>query len=225
MSARLFSVTRRRPHVVDLYTPAVNPDIPTQVGYRLKAAPNFDVAMTTIINLPNRGYGWLDPAVDQRTLDIQNSSGRVRIVFDPDTFTGAASIEDTKPFWLQFFPLDSGGGEIAGAEGAPTLVLPDSANHGVGIVTIAGTAPSGADSTDALQLDLPRLMEDFRIHNQEAATSLFVSTERDGPERELSAPDTADQMDSFEATQGSLFVRGGGATAAFSAQFTLAFPR
>jgi len=229
MSARLFSVTRRRPNIVDVYTPKLNPDIPTQKGYRLKAAPNFDVAMTTIIDLPpaSKQFGFLDRAVDQRVLDVQNNPNRVRIVFDPDTFaTGEpidAGLEDTKPFWLQFFPLDAAGAEIGASTGAPTLVLPDAANHGIGLVTIAGTAPSGADTTASLQLDLPRLMEDFRIVNNEGATSLFVSMERDGAEVEID-PTTPSPF-FLDGTQPTLFVRGGGATASFSATFTLAFPR
>jgi hypothetical protein len=67
-------------------------------------------------------------------------------------------------------------------------------------------------------------MQDFRIHNEEAATSLYVSFEQDGPEVQLKFG-PQEQFTSILGTQSSIWVRGGGATAAFSATFTAAFPR
>jgi len=299
---RLFSVTRRRPHIVDLSTPRLVEA--GQTGYRIKVASNFDAPMATIITTQRNGF--LDRNVNQAVLDIQNRPDQIRMVFDPDTYTqpllgqsgaaatvsafgagvstltgltgmtagsvghyltitGAATagnngtflitvfnsatsvdvanvaggspdandgsiswseqladIVDTKPFWLQFFPM-IGAGE--GTPGAPTLVLPDSANNGLGIVVIEGTAPSGADSGDALQLDLPRLMDDFTVHNREGATSLFVSMEFEGAEKEFKGGTLSPVSLSYTGTQSQLFVRGGGATAEFSASFTSVFPR
>lgn len=302
---RLFSVTRRRPHIVDLSTPRQQPDIPTQDGYRISVALNFDAVFSDIIDSTNVGF--LDSNVNQHALDVQNRPGKVRIVFDPDTYalpllgqtgtaatvsafgagvstltglTGmtvdsvgryltvsgadtagnngtflivthnsatsvdianpagaagdanngsiiwaeqASNIVDTKSFWMRLQPLV--GGAPSGPPGAPTLVLPDQSNHGLGIVVIEGSAPSGADSGDALQLDLPRLMDDFTVHNREAATSLFVSMEFEGAEKEFKGGELSPVTLSYTGTQGSLFVRGGGATAEFSASFTSVFPR
>lgn len=228
MTARLFSVIRRRPNYVDIVTPFTY----GSDGYRLKWGTNFDVVVlggnfTTIITATNVGY--VDPAINTYAIDAQpmggfmdNGGRNVRIVFNPATF----SIPDTSSFWLQFVQTVGG---VEQTPGAPTLVLPPSANHGVGINTIHGTAPSATSSAGALQIDLPRLMEDFHIHNEDSANYLFVSTEAGGPETALQ-PDTFSQFSMLRGTQGSLWVRGAtsanvGAQVKFSATFTLAFPR
>jgi hypothetical protein len=209
---RSINVFRRRTNIVDMMVP-VTAGVTT---YRLKWAQNFDGVFATIINAPV--YGFYDTSIDRGKVDSQPSTGTsVRLTFDPATF----AIPDTKSFWIQLFHL-SGGPEVAVS--APSLLLPDSAHHGVGLVTIHGTAPNGASSAASLQLDLPRLMQDFHIHNEEGATNLFVATEQDGPEQML-PPSALPQGVSWNATQGSIWVRGGGATAAFSATFTTAFPR
>lgn len=209
---RLFSIWRRRPHIVDLYTPVQA----TVDGYRLKWAANFDGVFATILTSTNVGY--LDPNVNRNVIETQPTTGTyVRIVFDPTTY----AIPDASAFWLRFFPVTGG---VEGTGGAPTLVLPDSANHGVGIVVIHGDAPNGATSANSLQLDLPRIMQDFHVHNEESANDLFISTEAGGSE--VMIPRSTDlQSLGFLATQGSLYVRGGGAAVTFSASFTLAFPR
>lgn len=208
---RLFKIARRRPHIVDFYTPfTYGVD-----GYRLKWASNFDGSFTTILTSTNVGF--IDSNVNRNVIETQPTTGKdVRIVFDPTTY----SIPDVNSFWLKFVPVTGG---VEGTAGAPTLVLPDSVNKGVGMVTIQGNAPSGTDSTGSLQLDLPFLMRDFRIHNQDGTNNLYVSMEQSGPEVQCQ-PDKSAQLTSFNATQASLWVRGGGAIVSFSATFTLAFP-
>ena len=302
---RLFSVTRRRPNIIDLSTLRQQPEIPTQDGYRISVATNFDGTFSDIIDSTNVGF--LDRNVDRAVLDVQSRPGQVRIVFDPDTYTLAllgqtgsaatvdafgagvstitgltgmtaasvghyltitgantagnngtflitvhnsatsvdianaagaspdandgsivwseqlANIVDTKPFWMRLQPLV--GGTPSGSPGAPTLVLPDSANHGLGIIIIQGLAPSGADVTESLQLDLPRLMNDFQLHNREAATDLFVAMEFEGAEKRFAGGEPTPTNISYDGTQSQLFVRGGGATADFSASFSSVFPR
>jgi hypothetical protein len=217
---RLFGIARRRPNYVDLITPFTY----GVSGYRLKWATNFDAAFTTFITSTNVGF--VDPAINQYAIDSQPlggftgavGSGRnIRIVFNPASY----SIPDTTPFWLQFVQ-ETGG--VEGTPGAPTLVLPDSMNHGVGMVTIHGSAPSAGSSATATQLDLPRLGEDFHIHNEDPSNSLYVSSVAGGSETQVK-PDPASQFYSFRPTQGSLWVRGGGGAVVFSARFTLAFPR
>jgi len=204
---RLFSIRRRRPNIIDIDTPFIN----GVDGYRLKWATNFDASFTTFLTAPNTGY--LDSSINPRVIESQPVTGKVRIVFNPATFL----ISDTTPFWLRFCTV------IGGAEdaiGAPTLVLTDNSHHGVGIVVISGTAPASFP----LQLDLPGLMQDFRVINKSAANNLLISTETNGSAITL-IPGVKLQRLNLVGTQGSLFVQGDGANVPFSATFTKAFPR
>jgi len=205
---RLFSINRRRPNIVDLYTPIVA-GVDT---YRLKSASNFDVAFVTFLDSTNIGY--LDPNVNRNVIETQPTAGRqVRIVFDPVSY----GIDDTKAFWLQFVPVI---GVIEGTPGAPTLVLPDTSLHGSGIVVIHGDAPAASP----LQLDLPRRMEDFRVINEDGANGLFIGTEDGGPMITIPALLGVQNL-GIQGVQGSLYVQGDGGDVPFSAMFTLAFPR
>lgn len=214
---RFFSMIRRRPNYVDLVIPRQS----GVDGYRIQSSPNFDGAWTTRITAPVGGY--IDPAINPAVVDFQNLGvgpfgPPVRVIFDPATY----SITDTSSFWLRFVPVTGG---APGTAGAPTLVLPSAANHGVGIVTIRGQAPSGADATAALQLDLPRLMQDFQFHCEDGANDLFVSTEQSGPETQIPGPSSDQQTLSIFGTASSIWVRGAGGAVNFSASFTAAFPR
>ncbi len=215
---RLFSVIRRRPNYIDVVTPFVY----GSDGYRLKWATNFDGSFSTVLTSTNIGF--VDPNINPNVIDAQplggsasNGGRNVRIVFNPATY----GITDTSSFWLQFVRTVGG---VEQTPGAPTLILPDSANHGVGIVTIHGNAPNAATSAGSLQIDLPRVMEDFHIHNEDGSNNLFLSTEQSGAETQL-RPDTFSQFSQMRAAQGSIWVRGGGGVVAFSARMTLAFPR
>ena len=211
MATRLFSIRRRRPHIIDLYTP----NVAGVDGYRLKWAANFDGVFATI--LTSTRIGFLYDNVNRNVIETQPIGNDVRIVFDPTTY----SIPDASSFWLQFFPVIGG---VEQTPGAPTLVLPDGARHGLGLVTIHGTAPNAASSAGSLQLDLPMLMQDFKVHNESTTKDLFVATEASGPE--VAVPKSSDiQSLGFLGTQGTLYVRGDSATVVFSATFTLAFPR
>lgn len=211
---RTINLFRRRPNIVDLMVPVTA----GVAEYRLKWAQNFDGAFAQIIASPI--YGYFDDTINRGKVESQPSTGTsVRMTFDPATF----SIDDTKSFWVQLWHYPPGGPEVQVS--AASLVLPESAHHGVGVVTIGGTAPNAASSAGSLQLDLPRLMQDFRVFNQNGgATKLYVATEQSGPEQEVS-PAPATQYTALMGTQGSIWIRGGGATCAFSATFTLAFPR
>jgi hypothetical protein len=211
-NVRTFTCFRRRPHIVDLLTPV----IPGSTVYTVKWAQNFDGAFAAIINCSNVGF--YDDNIPRNKTELQNTNGFVRMTFDPTTF----SIDDTKSFWLELWvttpPAPST--QIS----APTLLLPDTALKGQGIVSIHGTAPSGASTANSLQLDLPSGMQNFQIHNEDATNSLFVSTEQGGPEQQC-GPAAFPQYETIWAVQPSIWVRGGGGAVAFSATFTLAFPR
>jgi hypothetical protein len=212
---RLFKIGRRRPGIVDFYTPLTQ-GLDT-AGYRIKWAQNFDGAFTAIINSTNVGF--LDPNVNRNTVETQPTTGKdVRIVFNPTSY----SITDTSSFWLQFAQVTGG---VETLVSAPTLIMPDSALKGQGIVTIAGNAPSGASSANSLQLDLPFVMQNFQIINQGTGT-LCVSTEAGGAEMQVYPDSTGNSpYTTVWGSQPSIWVRGVGASVAFSATFTLAFPR
>lgn len=208
---RLFSIKRRRPHIVDILAPSQN-SVGVVDEYRFKYAPNFDQAFATILTSPNIGY--IDPAVNRNVIETQPTVGtHVRIVFDPTTY----AINDDQHFWLKFFPVTNG---MEGLGGAATLVLPDKAHYGTGIIVIHGNAPNGV----SLQLDLPRSMQDFRIINEDGANKLLVGTEDSGPMAAI-LPLIGIQNFGLLGSQGSLYVKGVGGNVPFSAMFTLSFPR
>jgi hypothetical protein len=192
---RLFSIRRRRPHIVDFWTPRTQ----GVDGYRIKWGSNFSTAPTTILTSTNVGF--LDSNVNRNAIDTQPVDGQVRIVFDPTTY----SIPDDVSFWLQFVPVTGG---VEGTPGAMTLVLPPGANHGVGLVIIAGT-PTGTQ-----QLDLP-LLQDFKVQN---AAPISIATEAGGAA--LTVPAGGMSL-GYLGTQATIYVTGG----AFSMSATLAFPR
>jgi len=212
-NVRTFSCFRRRPHIVDLLTPVV----PGTTAYTIKWAQNFDGSFAQIINCTNIGF--YDQNIPRNATELQNTSGFVRMTFDPTTFT----IDDTKSFWLQLWETPGGG--VSTQISGTTLLLPDTANKGMGQVTIQGNAPSAGSSATSQQLDLPFLMQNFQITNNDAANTLYLATEQGGPEYEIGPKLGFPGYQSVWGAQGSLWVRGGGGAVNFSAAFTLAFPR
>jgi hypothetical protein len=215
--SRIFSVPRRRPGIVDLYANFVyGVDL-----YRVWAAANFDTTppWTKLIECTNIGF--FDSNVSRDKIESQPTAGKsVRIVFNPQTF----SLTDEIPIWLQVSQLVG----MVETFSPPTLLLPESMHHGVGIVTLSGSAPSGTTVTDSLQLDLPRLMSDFRFSNEDgtAGKLLYVATVPGGPEFAVnpSADVGATQL-SLRATEGTLLVRGDGAAVNFTATCSMSFPK
>jgi hypothetical protein len=145
------------------------------------------------------------------------------MTFDPTTY----GIDDTRSFWLQLWETPNGG--VSTQVSAAMLLLPDSAHHGIGVVTIAGDAPGATSSAASLQLDMPRLMQDWKIRNQDGTNYLYVATEQNGPEMQL-IPDNEPQVYNMLGVQGSIWVRGASPAGAaeqvaFSATASLAFPK
>ena len=207
---RLFRVSRRRPHIIDMTIfHSSDPDV---TGYRVRASTNFDVAFTDIFD--TNKIGFLDSNVNRNVIDTQPING-VRAVFDPDTYNGAAGISDGSSFWLQVVPLI---GTTPQTPGAPTLVLPDFYHYGVLNVVIAGQAP-----TTELQLDLPTLMEDFRFVNEDTANTLRVGFEEGGPKHAV-LPESENFM-SASGNAASLYIQADTAAIDFTMVTTLAFPR
>ena len=211
---RTFSVIRRRAGIVDILTPRVN----GVEGYRFKSGTNFDVgAFATIFTSPKVGF--IDePGVDRRVIEAQPTQGQVRMVFNPTTY----GLTDSSQFWMQMWHVDGAGAETQVS--ASTLVLPDQTqflSRGIGHIVLRGAAPDGASVADALQLDLPRLLTDWRILNEEMATDAYISFEPNGPEFLLLKNSSVPQFSSFLAQSGSIWVRGAGAPATLSISATV----
>lgn len=210
--SRMFSVPRRRLNFVDLYANFVAGADPYRVWY----AANFDVALPWTKIIECNACGFVDPAVSRDMIESQQTNGKyVRIVFDPRTY----GITDTVPFWLMV-------SRVVGAEvfSPPTLILPEDAHHGVGIVILAGAAPVAAP----LQLDLPRLMSDIRISNDDGAAGnlMYVSTVPSGPVFTIwPTADVGVTALTLKATEGTLIVQADTADVAFTATCTLSFPK
>lgn len=218
MTTREFQVVQRRANLLDIVTPK-RPDVQ---GYRLRAAPNFDGTFATILTA-DISSGFLDPNVDRRVLTpLPAGRNHIRIVFDPQTFFGAAAIVDADHFWLTFTPVDFSG--APGTESAPGLILPADQYGASDRIIIRGNAPNAASSLGSLQLDLPLRMTDFAFENHEAGggNSVFVSTSRGGGEQEVGAGLGTQQW--FDGAVGTLFARGGGGIVNFSASFTNLLP-
>jgi len=207
--SRMFSVIRRKPDFMHVVIPRSS----TVDEYRLKWATNFDQAPTQFLTPRNIGY--VDPAIDLRQHAVM-AGDNVQLLFKPSTF----SIPDTKPFWLQYFPVTGG---LEGTPSPMTLILPR--YNETQVVVISGLAPNGATVANSLQLDFPRLMSDLRIHNEHATVSLYVAFEPGGYEYQLQAPERTPQLSALVATQPCMLVRGGGGTPTFSATMTFSFAR
>lgn len=219
--ARPFTVLRRRPRLLDILIPK---NAATQ-KYRLTACATFGGTFTQIVEA-DIGAGYLDPALRTsgkvHTLQAVNNRDHVRVTFDPQTFAVAASISDSAQFWLKFVAVDFSG--AAGTATPPTLILPEESLRGDSVITIGGTAPSGANVGASQVLYLPMRMQDISIRNHEGATDLFVATEVGGVETLIDAGSNLAQLTMARGAQSCLLVRGGGATAAFSATMTSFLP-
>lgn len=212
---REFFIRRRRAGLVDLVTP--NRTSTGIAGYTLQWAANFDGVFAAIVS--NR-LGFLDDnpttGISQAVLDPAPGQNH-RFVFNPTTF----GITDTSHFWLRLLQLDSTGATVATSP--PVLVLPESERHTRQRVIIQGTAPNQASVAASLRLYLPGGVTNLVIQNQETATHLFVATNTTGPETDLS-PDALPEFGTFDGVVEQILVRGGGATAAFSAHFVMPYP-
>jgi hypothetical protein len=140
-------------------------------------------------------------------------------VFNPNNY----SLTDAY-FWLKLVYVDSSNSEMSSpAPSAATLVLPTFVgNEQSGF---NATAPDGSTIANSLRIDLPRQMSNFRVRNLSTTVNLFVAFQEGGPEVVVPGQVSSQESIGFDGIVSSLWVRGSGATAAFSAQFTYANPR
>lgn len=208
---REFSLKRRRAGLLDLLTP--NRTGAGILGYTWEWAANFDGVFAAIIT---NKQGYLDSSIDQAVLDPAPGQNH-RFVFNPTTF----SITDTSQFWLRMKQVNAAGATVATSP--PVMVIPESERHSRTRLIIQGTAPSGASIASSQRLYLPGGVTNLIIQNQETTTKLYVATNAAGPETELT-PDALPEFTVYDGVVDQIIVRGGGATAVFSAHFVMAYP-
>jgi len=213
MTARLFSVPRRKAGMVDLITP-IRSDVE---GYRLKAASNFDGSFTTLLTAPV--YGYVDPEVagSQHT---SYGGENVRIIFKPSKY----GLSDTGALWLKLYFI-IGGVEQTTAPNAPSAATLLSPIGGLPTTMqgIQGATTVQSSVANSQQIDFPRLVENVHIRNLSTGADLFVAFDAEGPEVQVK-PQTQD-LQGFMGTVSSIWVRSTSASAPFSMTFTYANPR
>lgn len=224
MSGRLFSILRRKPGFIHFTTPLLDSSSTGVVMYRLYTddSPDFP-SPTEVVTVTNLGL--VDPAVAGPQNPIQPGK-TVQILMKPSNY----GLPDSAFFWLKLVYVDSAGDDIpsilvpAGpSPSAATLVLPPFVgNEQAGF---NATAPSETSLADSLQIDLPRQMSNFRIRNLSTTIPLYVAFQEGGPEIVVPGQASSQESIGFEGLVSSIWVRGSGGTAAFSAQFTYANPR
>lgn len=238
MSGRLFSILRRKPGFIHLVTPLLDFQKTGVLKYRFYTDvdddPNF-TAPTPVITVSNLGF--ISPAVAGPQNPIQPGRN-VQLLLKPSSLPNnpppisppvdlspyTYPLPDTNHFWLKLVYVDSTGADMTDpAPSAPTLVLPPFVgNEQAGFNSIA---PDGSSIADSLQIDLPRQMSNFRVRNLSTTVNLYVAFQEGGPEIVVPGQASSQESIGFEGIVSSFWIRGSGATCAFSCQFTYANPR
>jgi hypothetical protein len=218
MSARLFSILRRKPGLIDFITPR-RPHSDGVAQYRLKTDTGpFGTFVPIVMTVgPN---GMVDPDV-QGPQHVAQPGNNVRCIFKPSNF----GLSDTDAFWLKLVYVNGAGAEMGSPapSAASLILLPPTVPFMTGF---NATALPGNDISDSVQIDLPRGMENFRISNLENDPTIFlyVATQEGGPEFVVPA---GEESVSFYGLVSSFWVRANkeALSAAFSTQFVYANPR
>lgn len=164
--ARTLSVYRRRPGLVDL-TIASRPGVR---AFIFKHAPNFDVGAVPFQQVPITGYRSPSAPIGP----AEGFRGLTRFAFNPSDY----GIDDAKPIWLRVSAVNVDGS--VGPDEALHLVMPFPP-HGRRAIVLNGLAPSGADVSESLELNLPFQCQGLEIQNN-GSQNLHVAFEPGGPE-------------------------------------------
>lgn len=210
---REFSLTRRRPGVVDLLVnidPSASPPVS---AWKFEAATSFNGPFASIATMGNGGYR------SKTVKDFSYSDsfrGKVRFVWNPIDFSlFVPGIEDTKPLYLRVSKKTLGSG-VFGPPGAIHIVSPyDPSAHPP--IHLAGDAPAAVSLADALELQLPKNCHQFIFENL-GGSNMFLSLSLAGPEYKLK-PGTI--LELFDTTSSLVFVRGEGSSTEFRAVCTI----
>jgi hypothetical protein len=201
--ARSLSLVRRRANLVDLTLQARA----GVAAYQFFSSTNFDVAFTQFETVP--AYGKASKTVLNTSYTDGNYRNQTRFVFDPADY----ALNDSAPIWIQIKQVSTSG--VVGPFEARHLVLPYSSQPNRPLV-ISGLAPSAIDISGSMELQLPMQCNNMRVQ-VDGANDLYLAFESSGPEQRVPslASEFTDVMKTFESFY-QIFVRGGGASTAFS---------
>lgn len=211
MSGRLFSSLRRKPGFIHLTTPLLDPSTGV-VKYRLYTDddPTFP-SPTEVVTVTKLGLVDPDVAGPQNPIIPGNT---VQILMKPSNY----GLPDSDFFWLKLVYVDSADADMAiPAPSAATLILPPFVGDEQS--GFNATAPNEPSIADSLQIDFPRQMTNLSIRNLSLTIPLYVAFQEGGPEIVIPALTESIGLGGMVS---SIWVRGDGGTADFSARFTYA---
>jgi len=209
-------LVERHPGVVDLA-------IKNRAGiasYVVSGALTLDAAYagTTTMQtlLKGRSYRSRTLARNKRNLVEESHRGMTRFSYDPNDYVSASLPSDAHMGFIRVAEVTVAGTNLG--EG-PILVLPPPGYFTTGrsSLVVSGTAPNVAGLAnnfpppDAMIVDFPKFTDNVTVYN-DSAVSLYVSMAPGAPEVEIP---TGETMELLQAGATLLYLRGGGATAAF----------
>jgi len=197
---RQFSLTRRRPNVIDLLVDVDPTKSPPVAAWQFEAAVSFNGPFTAIATM---GLGGMRSKTVKDFSYSDSFRGKVRFVWNPEDFVAALpAIKDGMSIFLRVKTKDLGSGSFS-SPGAVHVITPyDPSAHPP--VHLAGDAPAGAILTDALEIQLPKNCHQFIFENL-GGVNLFLAISSAGPEYKLK-PGTI--LELFDTTSSVVFVRG-----------------
>lgn len=201
---REFSLTRRRPKVIDLLVDVDPTKSPPVAAWQFEAAVSFNGPFVAISTM---GLGGMRSKTVKDYSYSDSFRGKVRFVWNPEDFVAALpAIKDDMPIFLRVKTKDLGSGSF-GSPGAVHVVTPyDPSAHPP--IHLAGDAPTGGSLADALEIQLPKNCHQFIFENL-GGVNLFLAISAAGPEYKLK-PGTI--LELFDTTSAVVFVRGEGGT-------------
>lgn len=210
---REFSLTRRRPGVVDILVDIDPEKTPPVSAWKFEAAISFNGAFHEIATMSKGGFR------SKTVKDLSYSDGfrgKVRFVWNPEDFASKVpGIKDAMPIYLRMSTKDLGSGAF-GSFGAVHVISPyDSSAHPP--VHLSGDAPVAASLSDALEIQLPRNCHQFVFENL-GGQNMFLSLNAAGPEYKLK-PGTI--LELFDTTGSVIFVRSEGSASEFRGVCTI----
>ena len=210
---REFSLTRRRPGVVDLLIDIDPVKAPPVAAWQFEAAISFNGPFNVLATMGSGGFR------SKTVKDFSYSDsfrGKVRFVWNPADFAAAVpGMDDLRPIFVRVKKKDLGSGSF-GASGAIHIVTPyDPSAHPP--VQLEGDAPSAPSLAAALEIQLPKNCHQFIFENL-GGVNMFLSLSSGGPEYKLK-PGTI--LELFDTTSSTIMVRGEGSSTEFRAVCTI----
>jgi hypothetical protein len=219
------------PRLIERHHNYADLSIRTRAGvtaYRVGAANTLDTAFagTTAMFTANAGTSFRSKGIRQAKKGrlLESNRGLTRMVFDPEEYfvIGGALPHDNKVSFVRVEEQNPAGTFLSLG---PILVMPPGGffSSPRPSLVVKGTAPNVAVTADltppagALVFVLPKFSDHVTIVNEDVVT-LFVSFDASQPEIPVAMGAT---LALFDGTYTTVYVRGDGATAAFSMYFAI----